>query len=129
MHSGVVTFCKINLCRPVSRIIPPTQKYPCGIEWGSIRRWGRSSVKWQLPGRGLRLLYKSCNDTMPTCPIATRPPPIMNPNPNSTTPYVVPTPTTSASPRPPVTSSAEYSGDDKPSGDDEPTSDEESGIE
>ena len=38
------------------------QSFPCGIEWGSRRRWDAFSKTWNLPSRPLSSLYSSCRN-------------------------------------------------------------------
>ena len=68
------------------------QSYPCGIKWGSRRRWSAFSKTWNLPSRPLSSLYSSCGsggigDLI--CPSPTTTVPLLTSTPHS----LAPTPT------------------------------------
>ena len=61
------------------------QKYPCGIEWGSRKKWDAFSRTWSLPRQSLQAIYSTCDNIQdPSCPAI--------PSPTTTAP-------TSATPR------------------------------
>lgn len=61
------------------------QKYPCGIKWGSRKKWDAFSRIWNLPSQPLHKIYSTCDDIQdPSCPTA--PPPTTTPT--SATPHI-----------------------------------------
>ena len=61
------------------------QYVPCGIEWGSRKKWDAFSCTWSLPSQSLRAIYSTCDNIQdPSCPAI--------PSPTTTAP-------TSATPR------------------------------
>ena len=70
-------------------IIPNIQSFPCGIEWGSRRRWSAFSKTWNLPSCPLSSIYSSCGAggiAVPICPSPTTPPPLLTSTPHSLAP-------------------------------------------
>ena len=68
------------------------QSFPCGIEWGSRRRWDAFSKTWNLPSRPLSSLYSSCGSGgigNVICPSPTTTVPLLTSTPHS----LAPTPT------------------------------------